>query len=107
MKTHAWISDAVGVIRFVTCINSIGNAIALDVERECAVIRPNSGLGGLCGAAVKPVGLSNVYNFRKRLPNEIDIVGVGGVSSGTDVYEYLLVGASCVQIGATLWEEGV
>ena len=43
--------------------------------------------------------------FYKLLPN-IDVVGCGGVQTGQDAFEHILCGASMVQIGTTLWEEG-
>jgi dihydroorotate dehydrogenase (fumarate) len=65
------------------------------------------GLGGVGGGqTMKSVCLANVYQFRKYLNHTIDIVGCGGIESGRDVYDYLLVGAKCVQIGTQLGTEG-
>jgi len=94
-------------IRFVTVINSVGSSLAIDVESETALIRPKGGFGGLSGTYVKPIGLGNVRAFRKRLPEAVDVIGVGGVFNGTDAFEYLLAGASAVQVGTCLWREGV
>ena len=93
-------------INFITCINSIGNGLVVDFEREKPVIEPKNGIGGLGGSIVKPVGLSNVYNFKKLFPN-IDIIGCGGIETGKDVFEYLLCGASAVQIGTQFHREDV
>lgn len=93
-------------IQFITCINSIGNGLVVDFESEKAVIEPKNGIGGLGGSIVKPTGLSNVYNFKKLLPN-IDIIGCGGIETGKDVFEYLLCGASAVQIGTQFHREDV
>ncbi len=53
--------------------------------------------GGLSGAAVKPVALRMVYEVYKAV--NIPIMGMGGITSGTDVAEFMLAGARMVQIG--------
>ena len=93
-------------INFITCINSIANGMVIDIENEKPVIEPKGGLGGIGGSVIKPIGLSNVYNFKKLLP-DIDIIGCGGIETGKDVFEYLLCGASAVQIGTQFQREGV
>ena len=54
--------------------------------------------GGLSGPAVKPVGIRCVYQCAKEV--NIPIIGVGGISNSEDVLEYLLAGASAVEVGA-------
>ena len=54
-------------------------------------------MGGLGGDFVIQVALSNVYQFKKNLP-DIDIIGCGGVRTGIDLYKHILVGASMVQV---------
>jgi dihydroorotate dehydrogenase (fumarate) len=94
-------------IDFITTINSIGNGLVIDPEKESPVIRPKQGLGGLGGSIVKPTGLSNVFNFAKHLIHtNVKIIGVGGIETGTDVFEYILAGASAVQIGTYYYKEG-
>jgi len=95
-----------GFVNFITCINAVGNCLVLDLETETPLIKPKYGHGGLCGRMVKPIGLSNVANFRRRLPAEVDIIGVGGVENGIDAYEYFLVGADAVQVGSQAMIEG-
>ena len=92
-------------IDFITCINSVGNGLVIDYEREKPVIEPKNGIGGLGGSIIKPVGLSNVYNFKKLFP-KMDIIGCGGIETGKDVFEYFLAGASAVQIGTQFHKEG-
>jgi len=94
-------------LRWVTCINSIGNGLVIDPIREQTVIHPKNGLGGLGGQVVKATALSNVWNFRKRLPDSIDVIGCGGVTNGLDVFEHLLCGASAVEIGTFIRANGV
>ena len=93
-------------IKFITCINSVGNTLVIDPETESAVIKPKGGFGGLCGEYIKPIGLANVRAFRQLLPETIDIIGVGGINTGTDAFEYLLAGASAVQVATVFEKEG-
>ena len=93
-------------VDFLSLINSVGNALVIDPEREAVVIKPKGGFGGLGGAVIKPVALANVRAFWKAFDGRIPIIGVGGVTSGTDVFEHLLAGASAVQVGTALVEEG-
>lgn len=94
-------------VDFVVTINSIGNTLIVDAERERKVIAPNNGLGGLGGAYVKPVALANVYNFNQLFENKMPIIGVGGVADGVDAFEHILAGATAVGIGTALVNEGI
>ncbi len=94
-------------IAFVTCINSVGNALFIDPEKEEVVIKPKGGFGGLGGAYIKPTALANVRKFRELLRKEIQVIGVGGIETGVDAFEFLLCGADAVQVGTTLQKEGV
>ncbi len=93
-------------IRFITCINSVGNGLVIDPETETVVIKPKGGFGGIGGAYVKPTSLANVRKFRELLRPEIDIIGCGGVETGIDAFEFLLCGASAVQVGTQYAKEG-
>ncbi len=93
-------------IAFVTCINSVGNALFINPEKEEVVIKPKGGFGGLGGNYIKPIALANVRKFRELLRTDIDVIGVGGIETGSDAFEFLLAGASAVQVGTTLAKEG-
>lgn len=93
-------------VNFITCINSPGNGLVIDADSESTLIRPKDGFGGIGGKLIKPFGLSNVRKFRELLNPEIQIIGVGGITSGTDVFEYLLAGADLVQVGTAFMQEG-
>ncbi len=56
-------------------------------------------MGGFSGPAIKPVGLRMVYQVYDAV--KIPIVGMGGVESAEDVIEYMLAGATCVEVGAS------
>ncbi len=91
-------------LKFVNCVNSIGNG--LYIEDEAVVIKPKNGFGGIGGEYIKPTALANVHAFYQRLKPEIQIIGTGGVLTGRDAFEHILCGASMVQIGTTLQKEG-
>ena len=91
-------------ISFLTCINSLGNGFVFNEEFQPSII-PKGGYGGIGGSVIKPFGLSNVRKFHQLLPN-MPIIGCGGITTGRDIKEYLLCGASLVQIGTQLVKEG-
>lgn len=93
-------------IDFISVINSVGNGLVIDPETDTVVIKPKGGFGGLGGAIIKPVALANVRAFALKFQGRIPIIGVGGIETGQDIYEHLLAGASAVQIGTALVEEG-
>lgn len=93
-------------IKFITCCNSLVNGLIIDPDNETTCIKPKDGLGGVGGVYCKPVCLANVYNFYKLFGKDIMIIGCGGIKNGKDVFEYILCGASAVQIGTQLMVEG-
>ena len=60
--------------------------------------------GGLSGAAMRPVAVRAVYDVHEAV-SALPIVGVGGVTSGIDVVEYLLAGACAVQVGTATFAD--
>ncbi len=94
-------------ISFISSINSIGDTLVIDPEKETPVIKPKKGFGGLSGEYIKPIALANVRRFYELLKGEISTMGVGGIKSGQDAFEFLLAGADAVQVGTTFEKEGV
>lgn len=94
-------------IKFVTCVNSIGNGLVIDLSEEQVVIKPKNGFGGVGGDYIKPTALANVRQFYLLLRDDIDIIGSGGIKTGADAFEHILCGASAVQIGTQYMREGV
>lgn len=94
-------------IDFITTINSIGNCLIIDAETEAPIIKAKNGYGGLSGPYVKPVALGNVRMFYEELKNtDIKIIGVGGIETGQDAFEFLLAGSDAVQVGTIFVKEG-
>lgn len=93
-------------LTYVNSINSIGNGLYINPQKEAVVIKPKEGFGGLGGEYVKPTALANVRAFYTRLKPEIKIIGTGGIRNGQDAFEHLLCGATMLQIGTELHKEG-
>lgn len=100
------LNDFADSIAYVASINTLGNALVVDLHSEAPVISSNQGFAGLSGAAVKYTALANVRKLRVLLKDSIDVVGVGGVESGKDAFELILCGAAAVQVGTCHWTEG-
>jgi dihydroorotate dehydrogenase (NAD+) catalytic subunit len=86
----------------VVAINTL-KAMAISVEFRRPVL--SNRYGGLSGTAVKPVGLRCVYDLYDNI--DIPIIGVGGISDWRDATEYLMAGASAVQIGSAIATRGL
>jgi dihydroorotate dehydrogenase (NAD+) catalytic subunit len=70
---------------------------AMSVDIQTRRSRLGRVTGGLSGPAIKPISLRLVYEARRAV--KIPIIGLGGIEKGEDVLEYLIVGASAVQVG--------
>ncbi len=78
----------------VSLINTM-LGMAIDAERRKPILSTIT--GGMSGPAVKPVALRMVWQTAKAV--KIPVIGLGGICSATDAVEFLLAGASAVQIG--------
>lgn len=85
----------------ITAINTL-RAMSIDIETMMPIL--SNRIGGLSGNAIKPIGIRCVYEISKKL--EVPVIGCGGVSSWKDVVEYMIAGASAVQIGSVLGSSG-
>jgi dihydroorotate dehydrogenase (fumarate) len=99
------IAGYVGFVKFVTTTNTFPNTFLLDDEGKPR-ITPGGGLAGMGGPAMKAVGLGQLQQLRSVLPAPIQLIGVGGISSGQDVIDYLRAGATAVQVTTDYLERG-
>ena len=78
----------------VSLINTL-MGMAIDIEKR----RPklSIGTGGLSGPAVKPVALRMVWQVAKAV--KIPVIGLGGIMTATDAIEFLMAGATAIEIG--------
>lgn len=86
----------------ITAINTV-KAMAISPELTVPVLAYK--VGGLSGPPIRPVGVRCVFEIYDAV--DIPIVGVGGIASGRDALEYLMAGASAVQIGTAILDRGV
>ncbi|MBT9170148.1 MAG: Dihydroorotate dehydrogenase B (NAD(+)), catalytic subunit [Actinobacteria bacterium] len=80
----------------IVAINSLGPTLSIDVERVLPRLGSPTGYGWLSGPALKPLAVRYVYEISQSV--EIPVIGVGGISRGTDVVEMMMAGASAVQL---------
>ncbi|MGC1263209.1 MAG: dihydroorotate dehydrogenase [Nitrososphaeraceae archaeon] len=85
----------------ITSINTL-RAMTIDIETMMPIL--SNRVGGLSGTAIKPIGVRCVYEISKNI--KAPVIGCGGVSSWQDVIEYMMAGASAVQIGSVLSSNG-
>ncbi len=82
-------------------INTI-KAMAIDIKAKKPVL--SNIYGGMSGKAIKPVGIRYVYEIKKEMNKKI--IGVGGIENINDAIEYIMAGASAVQIGTAIYKYG-
>ncbi len=78
----------------ISCINTI-TGMAVDIRTRKPLLA--NIVGGLSGPAIKPVALRCVWQVAQAV--QIPVIGIGGIRSAKDVLEFILVGASAVEIG--------
>jgi len=78
----------------VSLINTL-MGMAIDIERRRPLL--SIGTGGLSGPAVKPVALRMVWQVAKAV--KIPVIGLGGITTATDAIDFLMAGASAIEIG--------
>ncbi|KPL74825.1 hypothetical protein ADN00_13375 [Ornatilinea apprima] len=78
------------------CINSFGPTLAIDIENRAPFLGSRFGYGWLSGAALKPLAMRSVFEVAR--VSQKPIIGVGGVSRGEDVIEFLMAGAAMVGV---------
>ena len=75
----------------------INTLVGMSVDARARRPVLGRGTGGLSGPAIKPVALAMVWRTARAV--KIPVIGIGGITSATDVVEFLLAGAQAVQVG--------
>ena len=84
-------------------ISLINTLVALAIDPRTRRPRLGAGFGGLSGPAIKPIALRMVYEAAQAV--KIPVIGLGGIRGGTDAAEFLIAGASAVEVGtASFWD---
>ena len=84
-------------------ISLVNTFVALAIDAETRRPRIGAGFGGLSGPAIKPIALRMVYEAARAV--KIPVIGMGGIASGVDAAEFLIAGATAVEVGtANFWD---
>jgi len=86
----------------ITAINTV-RAMIIDVETTRPILANK--IGGLSGTAIKPIAVRCVYEVYREV--DIPVIGCGGISTWRDAVEFMLAGASAVQIGTAIAFNGL
>ena len=78
----------------VSAINTV-SAMRVDIQSKKPML--STIIGGLSGPAIKPIAIANVFKLFKNI--DIPIIGIGGISNSDDIIEFLISGASFIQLG--------
>jgi len=84
-------------------LSLVNTFVALAIDPKTRKPRLGAGFGGLSGPAIKPIAVRMVYEAARSV--KIPVVGLGGISNGLDAAEFLIAGASAVEVGtANFWD---
>lgn len=78
----------------VSCINTLIGMV-IDIQKKETVLPMKT--GGLSGPAIRPIGIALTYKVSRAV--SIPVIGIGGIMNADDAIQYLLAGASAIQIG--------
>jgi dihydroorotate dehydrogenase (NAD+) catalytic subunit len=91
-----------GLADGIVAINTI-KAMKIDLELKMPVL--SNKVGGYSGKAIKPIGIRCIYEISQRV--DIPVIGVGGITTGEDALEYIMAGATGLQIGSAVYYRGI
>lgn len=84
-------------------LSLVNTFVSLAIDARTRKPRIGAGFGGLSGPAIKPIALRLVYEASRAV--RIPVIGMGGIQSGEDAAEFLIAGASAVEVGtANFWD---
>ena len=86
----------------IVAINSV-KAMKIDLSTKKPIL--HNKFGGYSGRGIKPIGVRCVYELASEL--SIPVIGVGGIETGKDAAEYILAGATAVEIGSAIFYRDV
>jgi dihydroorotate dehydrogenase (NAD+) catalytic subunit len=78
-------------------ISAINTVLGMSIDVQSRKPRLSMGFGGLSGPAIKPIAVRMVYEISKAV--KIPVIGIGGIMTAEDALEFIMAGASAVQVG--------
>jgi dihydroorotate dehydrogenase (NAD+) catalytic subunit len=78
-------------------VSLVNTFLAMVIDPETRRPAISNGMGGLSGPAIRPIAVRMVYECAKQV--RIPVIGMGGISSARDVLEFMIAGATAVQVG--------
>ncbi len=84
-------------------LSAINTLLGMSIDPWTRRPRLHTGRGGLSGPAIRPVAVRVVYDVARRVG--LPVIGIGGIETVDDVVEFLLAGASAVQVGTALFRD--
>lgn len=83
-------------------VSLVNTFLGMAIDAEKRIPRLSTVTGGLSGPAIKPIALRMVWQVYKAV--KIPIIGIGGIMNATDAIEFMLAGASAVQVGTAIFK---
>jgi dihydroorotate dehydrogenase (NAD+) catalytic subunit len=84
-------------------VSLVNTFLAMSIDVETRKPRLSNVTGGLSGPAIKPIALRMVYEVARSV--SIPVIGLGGIVTAEDAVEFLLAGASAVQVGTASYAD--
>jgi dihydroorotate dehydrogenase (NAD+) catalytic subunit len=78
-------------------VSLVNTFLAMSIDAETRKPRLSNITGGLSGPAIKPIALRMVWQVAKAV--KVPIIGIGGIMNATDALEFILAGATAIQVG--------
>ncbi|MBL7119030.1 dihydroorotate dehydrogenase [Candidatus Bathyarchaeota archaeon] len=86
----------------IVAINTV-RGMKIDIETGRPIL--SAGIGGLSGPAIKPIAVKSVYEICKTV--QVPVIGCGGIQNWEDAVEFILAGATAVEIGTAIMDRGL
>ena len=84
-------------------VSAINTIVGMSIDVHSRKSNVFTKYAGLSGPAIRPIGIASVYKVFRAI--KIPIIGIGGITNGTDVLEYMLAGALAVQVGTSNYSD--
>lgn len=102
MKLSPNVTDLVEIARAAErggadAVSAINTVVAMSIDPATRRPSISTKFGGLSGPAIRPIGIAAVYTVSQAVG--IPVIGIGGITSGTDAAQYFLAGSVCIQVG--------